>query len=254
MTQTAIILGISSDIGLGLAQRLKRDGWNIIGIGRTPVEDVNFHYCNYSAGSINTVVSTLRQDGVKWDLFLSAIGTTEPIGKFFDLNFDDWEQSLYFNFAAQIRALHALWPLRAEKANVMFFAGGGTNGPFRNYSAYCVSKIALIKMCELLHDEASGSKENFFIIGPGYVRTKIHQETLKAGPAAGDNLENTLAKLEGPGTSIDDIYDHLLWCLHEGRDVIGGRNTATIHDPWRDDALAERLFGDPDLYRLRRQT
>ena len=30
-----------------------------------------------------------------------------------------------------------------------YSAGGGTNNPFTNYSAYCVSKIALIKMCEL---------------------------------------------------------------------------------------------------------
>ena len=50
-------------------------------------------------------------------------------------------------------------------------AGGGTNNPFTNYSAYCVSKIALIKMCELIDDEYKNL--NVFIIGPGLLKPKL---------------------------------------------------------------------------------
>ncbi len=58
-------------------------------------------------------------------------------------------------------------------------AGGGTNNPFTNYSAYCVAKIALIKMTELLDDEEK--KLNIFIIGPGFVRTRIHRKRCVQG-------------------------------------------------------------------------
>ena len=64
-------------------------------------------------------------------------------------------------------------------------AGGGTNNPFTNYSAYCVSKIALFKMCELLDDEYKNI--NTFIIGPGFTKTKTHKKLLKQEKKAGSN-------------------------------------------------------------------
>ena len=100
-----------------------------------------------------------------WNLFVSAAGTMEPIAPFFSADFDVWEQSVTVNSTAQLRVLHGLWPQRSrDPVDVMLMAGGGTNNPFTNYSAYCVSKIALIKMCELLDDEEDDL--NIFIIGP----------------------------------------------------------------------------------------
>ena len=137
--------------------------------------------------------------------------------------------------------------------DVAFFAGGGTNNPFRNYSAYCLSKILLIKMCELLDDEAGDLKT--YILGPGYVRTKIHDETLRAAGQAGDNMEKTRRFLESDGTPMDDIFDCLEWCVAQDRSVVGGRNFSVVHDPWRNGgaALAESLANDPDKFKLRRR-
>jgi NAD(P)-dependent dehydrogenase (short-subunit alcohol dehydrogenase family) len=135
----------------------------------------------------------------------------------------------------------------------MLLAGGGTNNPMTNYSAYCAAKIALIKMCELIDDEEAGI--NAFIIGPGFVRTRIHEETLRAGAAAGAGLDKTRAFLATPGSSHDHIYSHMTWCIAQGRAVAGGRNFSTVHDPWRGGgaALAADLKLDPDAFRLRRR-
>ena len=57
-------------------------------------------------------------------------------------------RSVVVNSTAQLRVLHAIWPCRQPGPDIMLMAGGGTNNPFPNYSAYCVSKIMLIKMCE----------------------------------------------------------------------------------------------------------
>lgn len=263
--KTAIVLGVTADIGRGIAQRLIRDGWTVIGIGRTSerleelrgVPELRLYQCSVAdANEVQRLRGDLQAAGLSWQLFVSSVGTTEPIGRFFDLPFDDWERSIVVNFLAQMRVLHTLWPLRQQGATVdiMFLAGGGTNGPFRNYSAYCVSKIALIKMCELIDDEAPDA--NAFIVGPGYTRTRIHQETLRAGPfAAGDEYSKVSAYLKEQGTSIDDIYEHMRWCMLQGRAVAGGRNFSTVHDPWRGggETLASRLRGDRDAFRLRRR-
>jgi NAD(P)-dependent dehydrogenase (short-subunit alcohol dehydrogenase family) len=264
-SKTAIVLGVTADIGRHIALRLIADGWDVIGIGRTAARldaldksgRLKAYQCTIAnKDEVKRLTEEFRAAGLQWDLFISSVGTMEPIGSFFELDFDDWEDSIVINFVAQLRVLHALWPLRRPEqiVDIMFLAGGGTNGPFRNYSAYCVSKIALIKMCELINDEAG--EANAFIVGPGYTRTRIHEETLRAGPvAAGSEYGKVQAYLTGAGTPLEDIYENLRWCMRQGRDIAGGRNFSTVHDPWRDggEALAGSLASHPDAFRLRRR-
>ena len=254
----AVVLGVTADIGRGLAERLLADGWEVIGLGRDLDRTAGLSLADRIAcdvanpDSIAAAAARIAQSGRNWDLFISSVGTMEPIGQFFDLDFDDWERSVIVNSTAQLRVLHAVWPTRSPGADVMFMAGGGTNNPFTNYSAYCAAKILLIKMCELIDDEAPDV--NTFIIGPGFTRTRIHDETVRAGQAAGDGLNRTMDFLAGgEGTSMDDIYAHMRWCMTHGRAVAGGRNFSTVHDGWRDgEALATALRGDADAHRLRR--
>ena len=249
--KTALVIGASSEIGGALSQRLKRDGWRVFGTARHPGEsDVRFSLVD----PIPIKEFKRLLNGQGWDLLVIAAATLEPIGKFFDVPFASWKQSVCTNFTDHMRVLHELWPLRNKEClvDVMLFAGGGTNGPMTNYSAYCVAKIALIKMCELLHDE--NPDLNIFAIGPGYVKSKIHKQTLKAGlKKAGSGYEKTMELLQTEGTSLDDIYAHLRWCMKAGRDVAGGRNFSTVHDPWR--TLSPEHFNSVDFenqYRLRR--
>jgi hypothetical protein len=107
-------------------------------------------------------------------------------------------------------------------------------------------------MCELLDDECPDL--NAFIIGPGYVRTKIHDETLRAAEAAGPGYEKTVRFLTSEGTPMTDIHECIEWCVSQGRDVVGGRNISVVHDPWRGGGadLAAALRADPHRYKLRR--
>jgi len=262
--KTAFVLGVTSDIGFALADRLTNDGWDVVGTGRSEHnlakiskrEAFRFIPCDVSdKTSITAAAEAFASLRCPWDLFLSAVGTMEPIGRFFELDFDEWEHSFRVNSTGQLRVLHGLWPLRnkSKPLDIMFMAGGGTNNPFTNYSAYCLSKIALIKMCELIYDEEISA--NIFIIGPGYVRTRIHHETLRAGAAAGAGYDKTVNLLETAGTNMDDIYQNMVWCMSQGRNIAGGRNFSTVHDPWRDggEILVQNLLNDPDSYRLRRR-
>jgi NAD(P)-dependent dehydrogenase (short-subunit alcohol dehydrogenase family) len=139
-------------------------------------------------------------------------------------------------------------------SHVVFFAGGGTNNPFPSYSAYCVGKIALIKMCELLDDE--NPDLNVFILGTGWVRTKIHEQTLEAGALAGANLQKTRSFMDQgiQGTSHADIAAMIRWGIEQGRPVAGGRNFSVVHDAWNRDGpgLAAALSSDADKFKLRR--
>ena len=184
------------------------------------------------------------------------MGQLAPVGLFFENDFESWAQSVETNGVAQLRALHAVHPFRRTErvCHVVFFAGGGTNNPFRSYSAYCLGKISLIKMCELLDDE--NPDLNVFIVGTGWVRTKIHEQTLAAGDRAGVNYGETRTFLDQntPGTDHADIAAMIRWGVAQGRSVAGGRNFSIVHDGW-DEAgsdLAATLQADPDKFKLRR--
>jgi NAD(P)-dependent dehydrogenase (short-subunit alcohol dehydrogenase family) len=160
------------------------------------------------------------------------------------------------NSTAQLRFLHKIYPLRVigKFCQVAFFAGGGTNSPFTNYSAYCAAKIMLIKMCELLDDE--NDNLNVFIIGPGWVKTKIHAQTLRSHFGAGSNYRMTkeFLKSNNQGTDYLDIYNCINWCINQGASVAGGRNFSVVHDAWQEKSefLAQQLRADSSKFKLRR--
>ncbi len=261
----AVIISISSDIGNALAKRWRRKGLEVYGTYRTPsslVDDleksgVQTFQCDVGNNlSLRKTCAQLRLTVKSWDYLILCPGTQEPVGAFTDCDFDRWVKSLEVNFIRQLQAVHELLPSRNTKGQhppvVLFFAGGGTNSAPVNYSAYTVSKIALIKMCELLDAEIPDT--HFVIMGPGWVKTKIHQATLQAGPKAGANYQKTIAKLSGDEcTPMETVLDCCDWLLGAERRVVGGRNFSVVFDQWGKTALTKKLLKDPHMYKLRRQ-
>jgi NAD(P)-dependent dehydrogenase (short-subunit alcohol dehydrogenase family) len=261
--KTALILGITADIGRELAVRLARDGWRIAGTHRAganpgpKLKSAELIGCDLdSNSSVDRAIEACRERKIAWDLLVVAAGTEEPIGPFFECEADAWERGIGVNALAPLRFLRGIHGLRNRQgpSHVAFFSGAGTNGAAPAYSAYCASKILLIKMCELL--DAESPDTSFFIIGPGIVRTKIHRQTLAAAEKSGANYRKVVDFLQSgnPGTSHDEIYDCLQWCVGAGKSVVGGRNLSLVFDEWRQGgaALALALKNDQHLYKLRR--
>jgi len=260
----AIVLGASAAIGRNICEMLLENGNQVVGTYRSEFAELDSLASRpgmtlvqadltvpQDVQNLAVLISTIQQP---WQLLFSSVGSSEPIGRFFELDFENWQHSIDINFMSQLRTLHAIYPYR-DKSRVVdigLLAGGGTNNPFRCYSAYCVAKIGLIKMCELLDDETDDI--NIFILGPGFVRTKTHYETLLAGSRAEGNLRRVREFMESgnQGTSFEDIYACLNWSREIGRDAVGGRNISVVHDPWGDDSLASELVKDRDMFKLRR--
>ena len=261
MPKTVFILSASADIGRALAGFYADEGWTVVGTyrdrdGVAVLEGrpgVHLLPCDVGSNqSIRHMLGQYSSLGLPWDVFVSAVGVLDPIGPWVSLDFDEWEKSVVINSLAQLRVFHALYPLRrsGQDVHAAFFAGGGTNNPFTDYSAYCSAKILLIKMCELIDDEVPDV--NAFIIGPGFIPTKIHDQTKAVGGRYQEDLAGYQAA--GKAASYRDIYDCINWCVSQGREVAGGRNFAAVHDPWKQggELLAAELRRDRDRYKLRR--
>ncbi len=258
------MLAASSDIGAHLTEHYLFGGAEVVGTyrNRTPrvaeLEKAGAKLIPLdlnSGGQIKSFLEQLEASQFFWDTLVSAVGLLDPIGPFFSTNFDDWESSVITNSTAQLRVLHAIHGMRnrAALSKVIFFAGGGTNGPFDNYSAYCLGKLTLIKMTELLDSECPDLQVS--IIGTGWVNTKIHQQTLAAGGTAGPNFYKTRQFMDSAdcvGASFETVAECVDWCLSAPHSAVGGRNFSLVHDQWRDPKFIEELIANPDSYKLRR--
>jgi NAD(P)-dependent dehydrogenase (short-subunit alcohol dehydrogenase family) len=260
---TVFVLGITSDIGRELAARFAAQGWTVVGTHRAggnlagvPAAGRLLPCDLASRESVDALLAACRAQNLVWDLLVVAAGTEEPIGSFWECDPEEWDAGIAVNALAPLRIVRGLYPLRrtGDQPSVAFFSGAGTNGAAPAYSAYCAAKIFLIKMCELL--DAESPDTSFFIIGPGIVRTKIHDQTLRAPHRSGPNYRKVTDFLgsAAPGTSHDDIFACLQWCLAAGKATVGGRNISLVQDAWRQggERLARQLRHDPDQYKLRR--
>ena len=59
-----------------------------------------------------------------------------------------------------------------------------------------IGNIRLIKSFELLDNEINNIK--FSILGPGWVQTKIHSQTINAKDSAGEHFNKTLEMIKNP--------------------------------------------------------
>ena len=259
----AVIISMTSDIGAALARRWVGYGWQVAGTYRTfssaaadlQKSGVKMIRCDVAdARSVTAACERLKCLG-RWDALVLCPATLDPVGAFLAGRFEEWEKSVRVNFTGQMAVVHRLLKSRRSGKNpgpcVLFFAGGGTNSAPVNYSAYTVSKIALIKMCELLDAEIPDTR--FVILGPGWVKTKIHRATLKAGRRAGENGSRTRERLASKRcTPMDRVLDCCDWAVRTPRQAISGRNFSVAYDAWESPSFEKKLTQDPNRYKLRR--
>jgi len=264
--RVTILIGITSDIGTALAIRYAKENHTIIGTyrSRSQIEKLTaipncylFHCDINNKNNISRFVQEFIKLDLRWDTFISCPCNPLPLKSFFKCDFDEWSDSIHINAIEQLRILHRLYPLRSinqQVPNVVFFAGGGINNAVIKFSAYTISKIMLIKMCEFL--DAENEDLNIFIIGPGWTMTKIHQLILKNVDQRDKRYYKTKNFIESKrGTNIDDIYNYIKWLCGQGKEIAGGRNFSVVYDKWQGKSgqeLSDKLKKNPDMYKLRR--
>ena len=260
----ALVIGVSSDIGNALCEDWLSKSWELAGTYRTESDMVKrlskrvgtLVQCDLeNSYSVDTACANLMKAMSFWDVLVLGPGLQEPVELFHQCNFDEWEMSVKVNFTNQLRVLHRLLANRALTSlcgpTVLFFAGGGVNSAPVHYSAYTVSKIAVVKMIELLAAELPEVK--FLIVGPGWVKTKIHNSILDAGELAGVGYNQTLQMFKnGAFTPMEKVVSCCNTLISGSREILTGRNFSVAFDKWEDPHFADLLEKEPDMYKLRR--
>jgi len=187
---------------------------------------------------------------------VNCAGIYGPIGKSTEIDMGDFANAININLLGTVFMCSAFALRLVSKSNkkIINYSGGGAATPFPNYSAYAVSKTAIVRFTENLALELSDKKIDVNCIAPGFVITRLHEQTLMAGPEnAGPSFyDNTKKQIESGGVSAEKAAELTVFLISEISDGITGKFISAPWDPWRDLEFQELLKTDKDIATIRR--
>ena len=266
-----IITGGSLGIGFAIAKACAGQGAEVIIAARNQgnledslkkiksISEKNHIAYSLDVGDLKAVkvfAEWIKNEGVVVNGLVNCAGIYGPIGKTPNIDMENFTQAIRINFLGTVYMCSVFSPLLVSSTNkkIVNYSGGGAASPFPNYSAYASSKAAIVRFTENLSRELDEDGFDINCIAPGFVITRLHQETVGAGSeiAGPEFYENTKKQIEEGGVPPEIAAELTIFLLSEDADGITGKFLSAPWDSWQDKTFQEKLREDNDLATLRR--
>jgi NAD(P)-dependent dehydrogenase (short-subunit alcohol dehydrogenase family) len=274
VNKVAIVTGGSGGIGAAVAHALVREGVRTFIVGRhslTVQKTVRAIKRASGAGCISGLVgdvscetdvkrvtqAVLRSHG-RIDILVNAAAIQSPIGPFASTRWRDWRSNVEVNLLGTALMCHAVIAamVRRSTGTIVNFSGGGATSSRPNFSAYAVSKAAVVRFTEILADEVRSQGIRVNAIAPGAIKTRMLAQIIAAGASAGEKEVAAVRRIiESGGDSLEDAVRLVLFLVSEKSKGFSGRLVSAVWDPWKKwspRSISKIMSGE--LYTLRRKT
>ncbi len=207
-----------------------------------------------SAKEVNTLYNEFRESGLTLHTLINAAGVQSPIGVFEQLDPEDWNRNISINLFGTVNMIRGALPFfkSAEGGKIINFSGGGATSSRPNFSAYAVSKTAVVRLTEILDEELRGYKIDVNAVAPGAINTGMLDEIIEADAQAGDEHEKARKLKSEGGDPVDKIVDLCRFLISSESDGVTGKLLSAIWDDYKDAKFMKRLKTDSDFCTLRR--
>lgn len=187
---------------------------------------------------------------------VNCAGVYGPIGKTHEISMKEFSTAIQINFLGTVYMCHEFIPLlrSVSRKKIINYSGGGAAAPFPNFSAYATSKVAIVRFTENISKELIDNNFDINCIAPGFVITRLHQDTLAAGfeAATPGFLENTKKQIENGGVPPEKAAKLTVFLLSSESDGITGKFISAPWDSWQEKTYQNNLRTDPDFATIRR--
>lgn len=263
-----IITGASSGIGAALVEVLAEEGHRLFICARRMERLLDLALTHDRVEAFECDVADEEQVGEfigriteQTDSVLgliTAAGWFGAIGPMVETDSAEWKAAIETNlFGVYHLVKHAHPLLKADgHGRIVNFAGGGAFGVFENYSAYAVSKSAVVRLTENLAVELAEDGIAVNAVAPGFVATEIHDRTIELGPelAGAEHYEMTLEKMKAGAVPMELPVELVRFLLSDRAEGLTGKTISASFDPWRSDEFAANIMAlnESELYTLGR--
>jgi NAD(P)-dependent dehydrogenase (short-subunit alcohol dehydrogenase family) len=142
--------------------------------------------------------------------------------------------------------------IKQRKGKIINLSGGGATYPRPNFSAYAASKAGVVRLTETLAEEAKKFNIQVNAIAPGAVSTRLHEQILAAGEAAGEKaLAESRKVKEGGGTSLELPVGLAVFLASDESNGLTGRLISAVWDDWQEMSKKIPEIMSTDWYTLR---
>jgi NAD(P)-dependent dehydrogenase (short-subunit alcohol dehydrogenase family) len=249
--KVAVVTGGGRGIGEAVALALAREGASLTVASRTPTElDQVVSRIKGLGGEAQMVPTDVSdRDGVlqlvdaaltvygQIDILVNAAGVYGPIGPAWEVSVDEWVRAMQVNLFGTFMCCHAVLPhmIERQQGKIVNFSGGGATSPLPRFTAYGVSKAAVVRLTETLAKEVSEYNIQINAIAPGAVDTRLQDGVLRAGGAAGDLLDRIRKLREtGEGGVPRELPAELaVFLASDESDGLTGKLVAAPYDGWQ---------------------
>lgn len=190
------------------------------------------------------------------DGVIHSAGIYGPIGPVPDVNPSQWLDAMQVNlFGSFVVARQACQIMRKRGGGrIVLLSGGGAATPFPNYTAYACSKAAVVRLTETLAMEVQSLGIEVNCLAPGFVATRLHEQTLKAGAkfAGQEFLDKTKAEMAKGGVPATVGASCAAFLVSDAAKGITGKFVAAPYDGWAKWPEHLEELKKTDIFTLRR--
>jgi NAD(P)-dependent dehydrogenase (short-subunit alcohol dehydrogenase family) len=274
--KTVLVTGASRGLGLEVARYFARAGANVamVALEAGPLSEAGKAVaderqsqrqrigCDYAVdladcSQLDAVVDAVLKDFGSVDVLVNNASVQGPIGPLETADWAAWRRVFDVNLFAAARLCQRLIPSLRKAASgrgkIINLSGGGATGPRPDFSAYALTKAAVVRLTETLAEELREQNVDVNAVSPGPMNTRMLEEVIAAGPAAAPReYHAAVARSRSGGMPPEKAAELIVWLASPEADCITGRLISAIWDDWRALTSRREQLAGTDVYTLRR--
>jgi NAD(P)-dependent dehydrogenase (short-subunit alcohol dehydrogenase family) len=161
------------------------------------------------------------------DILVNSAGIAGPVGPVQANDVSEWVRTVQVNLIGSFLCCHAVLPvmLGQDRGRIVNLSGAGATNAWRDMSAYCSSKAAVVRLTETMSLELAETNVRVNVLGPGSVHTRMWEEILEGGTAAGNQELRERGEMvtTGGGASIDRAAELAVYLASDELGELNGR-------------------------------
>ena len=179
------------------------------------------------------VASTIEHYG-QVDVLVNNAGIGGPVGLLQDNDVAEWINTIQVNVVGTFLCCRAVLPvmISQDRGKIVNLAGAGATAAWRNTTAYCTSKVAVVRLTENIWLELDAKNVQVNSLGPDSIDTQMWVELRDGAERVGDQDLFELGKLvtSGGGASIDRAADLAVFLASDDSGKLSGRLINAVAD------------------------